>query len=153
MRAVQKYSPEPSSQNNNAKRKRGQDQEEGDEENDAPDVDGEEGSGAEEQDEEEGDGADDAEDSEEPTPRPKKTKSRPKASQQSSRAKKPAVKRPKTNGSAPGGVASSAVPIRLPSRTKKSVKLAVADGDDGLYSKSQNTMPPMPCLENATSGD
>jgi len=130
VRAVQKYSPEPSSQNN-AKRKRGQDQEEGDEENDAPE--GEEGSDGEEQDDDEGDGADDAEDSDEPTPRPRKTKSRPKASQQSSRAKKPAVKRPKTNGSAPSGVASSTTPIRLPSRTKKNVKLAVADSDDGLY--------------------
>ncbi|KAH7033225.1 putative nuclear protein SA-1 [Microdochium trichocladiopsis] len=132
VRAVQKYSPEPSSQNN-AKRKRGHDQEDGDEENDAPDAEDEEGSGAEEEAEEDDGGADDAEDSDEPTPRPRKTKSKPKASQQQSRAKKPAVKRPKVNGSAPEGVASAAAPIRLPSRTKKNVKLAVAEGDDGLY--------------------
>ncbi|KXJ93068.1 hypothetical protein Micbo1qcDRAFT_146110 [Microdochium bolleyi] len=135
VRAVHKYSPQPSSQQNNTKRKRGQEQGDADEENDAPDdVDGDEGSdGAEEPEEDdENDGADDAEDSDEPTPRAKKTKARPKASSQRSRSNKPAVKRPKVNGSAPDGLASSA-PVRLPSRTKKSVKLAVADGDDGLY--------------------
>ncbi|KAK4150253.1 hypothetical protein C8A00DRAFT_18184 [Chaetomidium leptoderma] len=74
---------------------------------------------------------DDAEDTatEEPRRAPKKKK----ASSQSAKSRKPpAAKKPKTNGDAPAREPIHAA--QLPSRPKKSVRIAIAQGDaDGLY--------------------
>lgn len=74
---------------------------------------------------------DDAEDTATEEPRRAARKKKPSSSQRS-RARKPAAKKPKTNGYAPSGA-----PIRaatLPSRPKKTVRIAMARGDgDGLY--------------------
>lgn len=57
---------------------------------------------------------------------------RRKKSSHATRPKKPAAKKPKTNGSAPTGAGAHV--SRLPSRPKKTVRLAINHRDgDGLY--------------------
>lgn len=110
VRAPEKFSPEPVTA---PKRKRGPDHDEDDEEND----DNEPLSDATMTD---GDSAD-----ERPRPRPKKRS----AATQGNRVKKPATKKPKTNGVGPSGHSAS-----LPSRPKKTVRIAAVDKEgSGLY--------------------
>ncbi|KAK4192914.1 hypothetical protein QBC35DRAFT_159427 [Podospora australis] len=75
---------------------------------------------------------DDAEDTATEEPRRGKKKTKPSSSSQAARPRKPAVKKPKTNGDAPthDGIVSSS----LPSRPKKAVRIAIARNvDSGLY--------------------
>ncbi|KAI8298608.1 Cohesin subunit psc3 [Colletotrichum sp. SAR11_240] len=112
VRAPEKFSPEPVTA---PKRKRGPDHDEDDEEND----DNEPLSDATMTD---GDSAD-----ERPRPRPKKRS----AAAQGNRVKKPATKKPKTNGVGPSGHSAS-----LPSRPKKTVRIAAVDKEgSGLYAE------------------
>lgn len=114
-RAPEKFQPETTIA---PKRKRGAQDEEDDVENHDPEDDEEESS-------------EDPEDSpaEEERSRPKK-----KPASQPSRAKKPALKKPKVNGTAPAGASMS---IGLPSRPKPKKIARVVTGDardgDGVY--------------------
>ncbi|KAH9904848.1 STAG-domain-containing protein [Xylariomycetidae sp. FL2044] len=130
VKAPQKFSPEPrpsQTDNPSSKRKRGPEPDDEDVENGVHDAGEEDEEEAEDEQDE-----DDADD--EPTPRPQKSRS-----SQKSRSKKPAAKRPKVNGNGPSAVASvsSAPAVKaLPSRSKKSVKLAIPRRDgDGLYAE------------------
>jgi len=73
---------------------------------------------------------DDEDMAEEDAPRRRKKK----ASSQPARSKKPAAKKPKTNGASSGHASS------LPSRPKKTVRVAIAEDGDGLY----GAIPPRP---------
>jgi cohesin complex subunit SA-1/2 len=74
---------------------------------------------------------DDADDTAAEEPR-RATKKKKPSSSQAARARKPAAKKPKINGDAPAGEPIHAA--QLPSRPKKSVRIAIAHGDaDGLY--------------------
>ncbi|KAF6845350.1 mitotic cohesin complex [Colletotrichum musicola] len=116
VRAPEKFSPEPGTA---PKRKRGPEPDEDDEENDDNDLlsdatmsDGDESA------------------DERPRARPKKRNTA-----QANRAKKPATKRPKTNGAAPSGHSAS-----LPSRPKKTVRIAAVDRQgSGLYAEVFNS--------------
>ena len=102
------------------KRKRNADPTDEDAENESPD----------EVDEPSDDNDDDTDDNaaEEPRRAPKKKK----PSSQASKPRKPAVKKPKINGDAPGHEPIHAA--QLPSRPKKAVRIAIARPDgDGLY--------------------
>ncbi|SPJ82002.1 related to nuclear protein SA-1 [Fusarium torulosum] len=119
VRAPSKFTPEPTSQSTNPKRKRDdQEEDEEDVENEAPDSD-----------QEMSDEPDDDSDDDHPAPR-----SRKKASQ-TSRAKKPSAKKPKINGSKPLRPARVAHGAKsLPSRPKKSVRIEdAAVKGTGLY--------------------
>lgn len=108
VRAPARFSPELLSTHNASKRKRGTDQDGQDAENDVP------GSDAEMSDDD-----DDAETDDEQASRPRR-----KQASQSSRVKKPALKKPKTNGTHPA----------LSVRPKKTVRIAKVAGDgDGLF--------------------
>ncbi|KAI0023564.1 STAG-domain-containing protein [Xylariomycetidae sp. FL0641] len=128
--APQKFSPEPASQIEPAssKRKRGPEPADEDAENDEPTI---EVAVDETSDEDEEDAG---EDDDEHAPRSRKSKSN-----QKSRSKRPAVKRPKVNGNAPANNAASASQapaVRLPNRPKKAGRVAIARRDgDGLYSE------------------
>ncbi|KAI1464498.1 STAG-domain-containing protein [Daldinia caldariorum] len=130
VRAPQKFSPEASSSHNDSvssKRKRGRDRDGGDVENESP---------AEDDDDELSD-PEDQEDNEEEEQTSKSKKSKPK---QKPRAKKPAAKRAKVNGSAPtpteAGIASLAPAVRLPNRPKKTARVVIVHPDgDGLYAE------------------
>jgi len=105
-------SPKPGAAN--AKRKRGSE----DVENDASDIEEE----AENSDEE-------LESAREEEPRNSRRKAKP-----TKAAKKPAAKKPKVNGTAPHEETHA---VRLPNRTKKTKKIAIADDSaEGLYGKS-----------------
>ncbi|KAF9869478.1 STAG domain-containing protein [Colletotrichum karsti] len=109
VRAPEKFSPEPVTA---PKRKRGSDHDEDDEEND-------EDGALSDATMSDGDTAD-----ERPRPRPKK-----RSTAQGNRARKPATKKPKTNGVAPSGHSAS-----LPSRPKKTVRIAAVEKQgEGLY--------------------
>lgn len=111
VRAPEKFSPEPVTA---PKRKRHDDDDEGNDDDDIL------------SDATMSDAADS--DEERPRARPKKRT----GASQGSRARKPAIKKPKTNGVAPSGHSAS-----LPSRPKKSVRIATADRQaEGLYGKS-----------------
>jgi len=102
-----------------SKRKRRDDNDDEDAENDAPDTD--EG----ESDAESDDAADD--DEIEEAPRRRKKPSQP------ARSRKPAAKKPKTNGDAS---AAGDHPVRLASRPKKTVRIAVERREgDGLFGR------------------
>ncbi|KAJ0160809.1 Cohesin subunit psc3 [Colletotrichum tanaceti] len=112
VRAPEKFSPEPVTA---PKRKRGPELDEDDEGNgdDEPETDAT---------------MSDADESgdDRPRARPKKRS----GASQGNRVKKPATKKPKTNGVAPSGHSAS-----LPSRPKKTVRIAAADKQgEGLYS-------------------
>ncbi|GJC93835.1 STAG domain-containing protein [Colletotrichum higginsianum] len=112
VRAPEKFSPEPVTA---PKRKRGPEHDEDDEgnEDDEPETDAT---------------MSDADESgdDRPRARPKKRS----GASQGNRVKKPATKKPKTNGVAPSGHSAS-----LPSRPKKTVRIAAADKQgEGLYS-------------------
>ncbi|KAK1538642.1 STAG domain-containing protein [Colletotrichum paranaense] len=108
VRAPEKFSPEPVTA---PKRKRHDDDDEGNDDDDIL------------SDATMSDAADSDEDR--PRARPKKRS----GASQGSRARKPAIKKPKTNGVAPSGHSAS-----LPSRPKKSVRIATADRQaEGLY--------------------
>ncbi|OLN95415.1 Cohesin subunit psc3 [Colletotrichum chlorophyti] len=112
VRAPEKFSPEPVTA---PKRKRGLENDEDDEGNEDDDI---------ESDATMSDAAADSAD-ERPRARPKKRSS----ASQGNRVKKPATKKPKTNG-----VASSGHSASLPSRPKKSVRIASVDKQgQGLY--------------------
>lgn len=121
-RAPEKFQPETTIA---PKRKRGAQDEEDDVENHDPEEDEEESSEEE------------AEDSpaEEERPRPRR-----KTASQSSRAKKPAAKKPKINGAGPAGPSIS---IGLPSRPKSKKSVRVVTGDrrdgDGVYGEHCRT--------------
>jgi hypothetical protein len=106
------------------KRKRGAQHDDEDDENELPNDEVDDGSDV---------NGDDPEDSavEEPS-RATKKKKKPSALQQSAKSRRPAAKKPKTNGNAP-----DREPVRaaqLPSRPKKAVRVAVAQGEaNGLY--------------------
>ncbi|KAJ4250521.1 cohesin complex subunit [Fusarium torreyae] len=120
VRAPAKFTPEPSTQPTNSKRKRvDQDDDEEDVENEAPDSDEEMSD----------DEPDNESDEDHPAPR-----SRKKASQ-TGRAKKPSAKKPKTNGSQPLRPARTTHGAKsLPSRPKKSVRIEIAaEKGIGLY--------------------
>jgi cohesin complex subunit SA-1/2 len=128
--APQKFSPEPTNASQNdyssSKRKRGRDDDDDDDmENEVPNAfDQEDVPTDEDQEEEEDeDDDDDADADDEPTPRPKKSRS-----SQKSRAKKPAAKRTKVNGSTPTATPGPlAIPaVKLPNRAKKTTKVAIA---------------------------
>ncbi|KAI5461184.1 hypothetical protein BGZ63DRAFT_357211 [Mariannaea sp. PMI_226] len=110
VKAPTKFTPEASSQSA-AKRKR-DDQDDEDGENEAPDSD-------EEMSEEE----DNESDEDHPAPRSRKAS-------QTSRTKKPSIKKPKINGS---HHARAAQPAGLPSRPKKSVRIDTGDKASGLF--------------------
>lgn len=96
------------------KRKRRDDNDDEDAENDAPLTDEDESDAS----------ADDAADDDEIEDAPK----RKKKSSQPARSRKPAAKKPKTNGDA------GAHPVRLASRPKKTVRIAIEHRDgDGLF--------------------
>jgi cohesin complex subunit SA-1/2 len=100
------------------KRKRRDDNDDEDAENDSPLTD------EEESDADAGDGADDDDDVAEEAPKRKKKASQP------ARSRKPAAKKPKTNGDA------GAHPVRLASRPKKAVRIAVERREgDGLFGR------------------
>ncbi|ORY71814.1 STAG domain-containing protein [Pseudomassariella vexata] len=131
VRPPQKFSPEVTSSRNGkstSKRKRVTENDDEDAENEAPDAD----LSSELSELDDGDDDDDDDESavEEPTPRPKKGKSR---------TKKPAAKRAKVNGTAPTGDATASAsngPVRLPNRPKKTVRVAIARRDgDGVYAE------------------
>lgn len=122
VKAPEKFVPDlPSSQqgSTSAKRKRGGEEEEEEDENDASDVNEEE----EEEDDETSDNDSVAE--EEVTETRKKAKAQ--------RKPLPVAKKPKVNGT----VSHDETPaVKLPSRSKKGKKVAIADRDaDGLYGK------------------
>lgn len=123
VRAPAKFSPEAYASQNGAapssKRKRDADPEQDDEDDDASSQLSEiEDPGDDEQ--------EDADDGEQPAA----TKSRKKPSQRA-KPRKPAIKRPKTNGNGPA--------VKLPNRPKKTVRLAIANRDDNaLYSKCRH---------------
>ncbi|AEO62491.1 uncharacterized protein THITE_2106708 [Thermothielavioides terrestris NRRL 8126] len=106
------------------KRKRGAQHDDEDDENELPNDEVDDGSDV---------NGDDPEDSavEEPS-RATKKKKKPSASQQSAKSRRPAAKKPKTNGNAPAHEPVRAA--QLPSRPKKAVRVAVAQGEaNGLY--------------------
>ncbi|KAK7427936.1 cohesin complex subunit [Neonectria magnoliae] len=114
VRAPTKFTPEAASQSATTKRKR-DDHDEEDAENEAPDSD-----------EEMSDETEEGSDDEHPAPRSRKKSS------QISRAKKPSLKKPKTNGTQP---ARPAHPAGLPSRPKKSVRIDTGDKATGLFAE------------------
>lgn len=98
------------------KRKRPDDNDDEDAENDAPLTDEEESDGGDD------DAAGDDDDDVEEAPKRKKRPSQP------ARSRKPAAKKPKTNGDA------GAHPVRLASRPKKAVRIAAERQEgDGLF--------------------
>jgi cohesin complex subunit SA-1/2 len=104
-----------------AKRKRNAEHDDEDAENESPDEVDDIGDAND----------DDADDTaaEEPRRAPKKKKP---SSSQASKSRKPAAKKPKTNGDAPASEPIHAA--QLPSRPKKAVRIAIAHRDaDGLY--------------------
>lgn len=111
VKAPTKYAPEPAS--SASKRKRNDD--EGDEEAE---------NGAAESDDEMSDAASDA-DSDEDHAAPK-----PRKASQTTRAKKPSIKKPKINGARP---AASGAVARIPSRPKKTVRIDPGEKGTGLY--------------------
>jgi len=115
VRVPDKFAPEVTL---NVKRKRGADLDDEDE-----DEDEDEENEAPADDEQPSDG-DDAEPGDEDAP-PRRRRNKP--SSQLARSKKPAAKKPKTNG------ASSGHPANLPSRPKKAVRVAIVEEGDGLY--------------------
>ncbi|KAK4203296.1 putative cohesin subunit [Triangularia verruculosa] len=95
------------------------DQENDDAENEAPD------------DEEDNNASDDDDGSETATEEPRRAKKKKKAPSSSARPRKPATKKPKTNGDAPS---HDQIVGHLPSRPKKAVRLAITRPTDvGLY--------------------
>jgi cohesin complex subunit SA-1/2 len=122
VKAPEKFSPEPPNRLPAPKRKRGTDHDEGDVENEEL-----------ESDSEMSDDVDDDDDADAGMSRRKKS--------QAGKAKKPAAKKPKTNGAGPHGTGHAA---NLPSRPKKSVRIAAVNGTnpDGLYGTSRFS----PCL-------
>lgn len=103
-----------------AKRKRSDDNDDDDVENEPPAADDLES------DEEADDGADDDDEVEEAPKRKKKPS-------QSGKSKKPAAKKPKINGDAS---AADNHAVRMPSRPKKTVRIAIDRRDgDGLFGK------------------
>lgn len=114
VRAPTKFTPEAATQSATTKRKRDEHDEE-DAENEAPDSD-----------EEMSDEIEDDSDDDHPAPRSRKKSS------QTSRAKKPSLKKPKINGTQP---ARAAHPAGLPSRPKKSVRIDTGDKGTGLFGK------------------
>ncbi|KAL0944138.1 mitotic cohesin complex [Colletotrichum truncatum] len=111
VRAPEKFSPEPA---NAPKRKRGPEPDEDDEENDDDEPSSDDTMS-------DGDSAD-----ERPRARPKR-----RSAAQGNRVKKPATKKPKTNG-----VASSGHSASLPSRPKKTVRIAAVERQgEGLYAE------------------
>ncbi|KAI1262470.1 hypothetical protein F5Y18DRAFT_151513 [Xylariaceae sp. FL1019] len=131
--APQKFSPPPHASQNNenasSKRKRAHDNDDDEDvENDVDAPDDDDENPASDDNDEDDDSAADVDN--EPAQRPKKSKSASK-----SRPKKPAAKRTKVNGTAPGPLAVPAV--KLPNRPKKTVKIAsVANREaDDLYAE------------------
>ncbi|PTB41947.1 uncharacterized protein TrAFT101_008951 [Trichoderma asperellum] len=111
VKAPTKYAPEPTA--SASKRKRNDD--EGDEEAE---------NGAAESDEEMSDAASDAgSDEDHPAPKPRKPS-------QTTRAKKPSIKKPKINGAQ---TAASGTIARIPSRPKKTVRIDPGEKGTGLY--------------------
>lgn len=118
VKAPTKYAPEPTA--SASKRKRNDD--EGDEEAE---------NGAAESDEEMSDAASDAgSDEDHPAPKPRKPS-------QTTRAKKPSIKKPKINGAQS---AASGTIARIPSRPKKTVRIDPGEKGTGLYGMSACTI-------------
>lgn len=105
------------------KRKRNGDHDDDDAENESPeDVDD-----TSDADDANGDDGDDT-----ATEEPRRASKKKKSSSQSAKSRKPAAKKPKVNGDALAGEPLHAA--QLPSRPKKTVRIAIARGDaDGLY--------------------
>ncbi|CAM1508413.1 Fc.00g052610.m01.CDS01 [Cosmosporella sp. VM-42] len=114
VKAPTKFTPEPTTNSSAPKRKRAENDEE-DVENESPLSD-----------EEMSDDLDDESDEDHPAPRSRKKSS------QTSRAKKPAMKKPKTNGTQP---ARPALAAGLPSRPKKSVRIDAGEKGTGLFAE------------------
>ncbi|KAF4452018.1 cohesin complex subunit SA-1/2 [Fusarium austroafricanum] len=126
VRAPAKFTPEPATQSTHPKRKRDDQDDDEDENEDEEEAENE----TPDSDEEMSDESDNDSDEDHPAPRSRKKPS------QTSRAKKPSAKKPKTNGSKPLRPARVTHAAKsLPSRPKKSVRIEdAAVKGTGLYS-------------------